>query len=151
MSPQRFSEYCPDACSLLSESLDAPLPELQQAALDAHLRTCEACAAFAREAAAFTALLRSATLELPPPLRFEVTRKASYLTQGMRVAAATAVAAAVALVALLHLTPGPGSGGSAPEAGQQVAVVATQQPYVEQHLLEHLTRLNLPTGRIVPE
>jgi len=42
---------CDDATLLISDRLDAPLPDLQRAQLDAHLASCEACTALAAELA----------------------------------------------------------------------------------------------------
>ena len=149
MNRVRFSNYCPEACSLLSESLDEPLSELERAKLDAHLAVCEACAAFSREATAFTALLRAAPLEQAPRISFEPPRRPSIATRGIRVAAATAAVAALMLVALV-VKAGDQYPSASGLATSRIGVAATQEPYVEQQLLELLSRRSGPTGRVVP-
>lgn len=129
--------------------MDEPLSELERANLDAHLAVCEACAAFSRQAAAFTALLRAAPLEQPPRISFEPTRRPSIATRGIRLAAATAAVAAVALVALV-VRSGDQYPNSSGLATSRIGVAATQEPYLEQQFLALLSRRNGPTGRVVP-
>jgi len=56
---------CVQARESASVRLDAELPELDTLRLDAHLRGCAECRAFAEELAALTAEVRAARLERP--------------------------------------------------------------------------------------
>src|SRR5258707_7588726 len=56
---------CSRARDAASARLDGPLPELDEARLDAHLDGCDDCRTFAAEAGALAALLRAAPLEQP--------------------------------------------------------------------------------------
>lgn len=93
MSPR--SSTCNDARLLVSISLDGGLSELEHAILHAHLTRCEPCAAYAREAAAFTATLREAPLE-PLPFPIAMPRRRGGGQRVIRVGAT--VAAAVAAI-----------------------------------------------------
>ncbi|HZR94285.1 MAG TPA: zf-HC2 domain-containing protein [Gaiellaceae bacterium] len=82
-----------DAREAVSARLDDELSELDAARLDAHLRDCAACRAFAAEASAFTNVVRATPLE-PVSARAFVPRRRQF-----RGAAATAAAAAALVVA----------------------------------------------------
>ena len=57
---------CHKARSLVSVGLDAPLNDLEQHFLSAHVGRCGVCRAFQLDAQAFTTLLREAPLEAVP-------------------------------------------------------------------------------------
>lgn len=84
---------CLEAREAISARLDAELSELDEARLDAHLRQCGACQAFASDVALLTANLRCTPLEPVPARAFVVHRRR------LGGSAAAAVAAAVLLVA----------------------------------------------------
>lgn len=95
----------------VSGRLDGELSELDRAWLDAHLRDCAECSAYAREAEAFTAALRAAPLEQPEPI--VLPRRTAQRGRRIVAVASTAAAAAAALAAvgigahhaILHRTP----------------------------------------------
>ena len=89
---------CETARKAVSLQLDGELSEVGSARLEAHLRECEACAAYARELAAIAMRLRSTPLE-QPALQFPLRR-----ARPARMA--TAAAAAVAVAALLLVAAG---------------------------------------------
>src|SRR4051794_38352027 len=91
---------CMQAREALSVRLDGELGELDGVRLDAHLRRCSACANFAREAQAGTALLRAAALE-PFELGFVPTPARRPLGRPVAVAAAAAVLIAAAVPSFL--------------------------------------------------
>jgi predicted anti-sigma-YlaC factor YlaD len=86
---------CHKARSLASSALDGELSELEARLLDRHLAACAPCAAFAREIAGVTDLLRAApqeayAVEIMPRLRHArrtVRRRAAVVSAGMLVAA----------------------------------------------------------------
>ena len=90
----------PTDCMLARESasvrLDGELSELEAARLDAHLRVCADCRAYAEEVGAIAGQLRAAALERPEQ-PFVLPRRRVF--SGMRLQAAVA-AAAVAVAAL---------------------------------------------------
>lgn len=92
---------CVRARESISAELDFELSELDFARLSAHLRNCPACASQAREAAAITAQLRAAPLELPE-LEIWVPRRSrtagALRTAPVRIAAAAATVAAAAVL-----------------------------------------------------
>ena len=89
----------PTDCMLARESasarLDNELSELENARLDAHLRGCAECLAYAEEIGAIAVRLRAAALERPAE-RIVLPRRRVF--SGVRLQAAVA-AAAVAVVA----------------------------------------------------
>jgi len=78
--------------------LDAPLNELEQHFLDAHLGRCGACHAFQEDAQAFTTLLRDAPLE-PVPSPVTVTGRPHRSRVQFRTIAQIASVAAVVIAA----------------------------------------------------
>jgi hypothetical protein len=88
------SQPCARARLWVSLRLDGELSELEQALLDAHVRTCAGCRAFADAATGFSALLRAARLE-PAPL---VPLHPRYATR--RTVLAFAAAAVLAIAAI---------------------------------------------------
>jgi len=84
---------CMVAREAVSARLDGELAELDALRLDAHLRECDECRAFAGRAGVLTDLLRHAALE-PAPVSFEPRA-----SRRPRVAGLAAAAAAVAIVA----------------------------------------------------
>lgn len=81
---------CMQAREALSARLDGELGELDGARLDAHLRVCAECRAYAARAAGATEALRAAELDPAPAGLFE--------PRGRRRVAAPAAAAAASLV-----------------------------------------------------
>jgi predicted anti-sigma-YlaC factor YlaD len=144
----------PTDCMLARESasvrLDGELSELEAARLDAHLRVCADCRAYAAEVGAIAGQLRAAPLERPGE-QFVLPRRRVF--SGMRLEAAVA-AAAVAVAALaagssftlgqvfgVHTAP---VSESAP-AGDMLSLRADS---TNQHLLAMLPQLEpLPTAR----
>jgi predicted anti-sigma-YlaC factor YlaD len=87
---------CMLAREAVSARLDGELNELDALRLEAHLRECEDCTAFAVRSGALTDLLRNAALE-PAPVPFEPRAARRPRVAGLAVAAAViAVVAAVA-------------------------------------------------------
>jgi predicted anti-sigma-YlaC factor YlaD len=141
---------CPEIRALISQELDQELPETGQAAVRAHLRVCRDCARFAGAAAAATDLLRAAALEQPPPLvatePVPVRRRSRAAMLALGAAAAASIAASAGLGAFLgRVTQSPPASG----VGDHVSVAATQEPYLELHLLAMLDRSHPPTGRVI--
>jgi predicted anti-sigma-YlaC factor YlaD len=149
MSRPEVSEVCRNARELLSWQLDEPVPEIQRAALRAHLRACPNCDEFSRQLGAITSALRGTPLEQPrafsvPPAR---ARRVPRHTFRVAVAAAMGIAASAALGAFVERTMQPVP--TVVSAPLQVNVKATQEPYVEQHLLARLRRADPPRGRVI--
>ena len=91
-------QTCDRAREWSSLRLDCELSELESALLEAHLKHCPACAAFAVAAEAVAQQLRSAALEqLDEPVRLSARRTASSLRAVQLGAAAALVAAAAGL------------------------------------------------------
>jgi predicted anti-sigma-YlaC factor YlaD len=92
----------PTDCMLARESasarLDNELSELESARLDAHLRGCAECLAYAEEIAAIAVRLRAAALERPAE-RVVLPRRRSLSGARMQAAVAAAAVAVVAAVA----------------------------------------------------
>ena len=88
-----ISHTCERIRALASVALDGELSEIEQAMLAAHLLRCEPCDAYARQAAAFTQVLRDAPLELLPfPVAIHRRRSVHGATRVAAVAAVAAVA-----------------------------------------------------------
>ena len=92
----------PTDCMLARESasarLDDELSELENARLDAHLRGCADCLAYAEEIGAIAVRLRAAALERPAE-RFVLPRRRAFSGARMQAAVAAAAVAVVAAVA----------------------------------------------------
>ena len=144
------SERCENARALISEELDTELPEINGMALRAHLRECAACTAFARELAEMTELLRVAPLEQPTPFALPAPKAHRALRHPVRLAmaSATVLAASAAVGAFVGRTTQQVPHVFSRQAAQ-TSVAATQEPYVEQHLLAMLARSHTRTGRLV--
>ena len=108
---------CDEAMALLSAELDGMLSETEQAALDAHLRTCEACRTLRAELQTAESALLSAQEEAPEALHTRVMdavhqEKAAKRKERRRwlyvgAAAAAALALAIFSAAGLMQTPLP--------------------------------------------
>ena len=92
---------CDTARARVSLQLDGELSRFEGTLLQRHLGRCAACASFADDVRASTALLRAARLERPPQLW--LTRRTAATRLTVRLAAVTAAAAAAALVAVSSL------------------------------------------------
>ena len=132
-----FKSGCERAREWVSLELDGELSELEDALLRAHLDRCVACAAFARDARAFTRALRAAPSERPAEAPAPPRSGGGRLRVLQLASAAAAVAAAVGLGGLAGSLSS--RGAQQPEAGSGVA--ATQQPYFERKLLALDARL----------
>jgi anti-sigma factor RsiW len=141
---------CQRAREAVSIQLDGELSELGSARLSAHLRECEACAAYALEVAALTTRLRMAPLEQP---QIEVplpSRRRPALQ--LAAAAAAVVAATASSLALGHAFS---SGGHSPAttAARTVDIPSLHTDIVNQHVLAMLRKLpaahEIRLGRIV--
>jgi predicted anti-sigma-YlaC factor YlaD len=89
---------CDTARACVSLQLDGELSRFEAVLLERHLGRCSACAAFASDVRASTALLRGTPLEPAP--QFWLLRRPAATRLSTRVAAASAAAAAAALVAV---------------------------------------------------
>jgi anti-sigma factor RsiW len=149
MSRPDVSEVCRNTRGLLSCQLDEPLPEIQRAALRAHLRACPNCDEFNRQLATITSALRGTPLEQPRafPVPLAMVRRVPRHTLRFAAAAAMGIAASAALGAFVERTMQPVP--RVISAPLQLNVQATQEPYVEQHLLARLRRADLPRGRVI--
>ena len=99
---------CHRARSLVSQSLDGPLHELEERFLAVHLARCGACRAFQEDAEAFTSLLRSAPLEpLPWPVGSpaRVARHRVHVRALAQIASVASVVIAAGTIALVHELP----------------------------------------------
>jgi anti-sigma factor RsiW len=150
MSRPEVSEVCRNARGLLSCQLDEPLPEIQRAALRAHLRACPNCDEFNRQLAAITSAVRGTPLEQPRvfPVPLAMVRRVPRHTLRLAAAAAMGVAASAALGAFVERTMQPPV-PRVVSAPLLLNVKATQEPYVEQHLLARLRRADPPRGRVI--
>ena len=151
MSRSGFSRSCQNARALISQELDQELSEIRRAALRAHLRECAACVELARELDAVTSLLRAAPLEQPPYSALVLAPARRGIRRPLRlvIAAAMAVAASTAAGALVGITTQRAHDAAPLLRAQAGGVAATQEPYLEQHLLAMLARAHPPTGRVV--
>lgn len=88
---------CDRARAWVSLRLDDELSQLESALLDAHLRDCAACRAFAAQVEASTAAVRDAGLvALPQPVLIPVLRRSAHRGLAGAVAAAAMLAATAA-------------------------------------------------------
>lgn len=88
------STDCMRARESASARVDGELDELEAARLDAHLRVCEECRAFAGESESLALRLRGAALEVPPAALF-VPRARARVRMPLVAAVAAVVVAAV--------------------------------------------------------
>jgi len=105
----QLSSACEHAREHVSLQLDRELSEFEQLALDAHLKACAGCRAFASSAGAVSAELRTAALQYPefPVVLPHRTRLRVPARAVVQVAAAAAVALVVGLSSAgLSLTNG---------------------------------------------
>lgn len=108
---------CERARESVSLRLDGELSELGAAPLNAHLKRCASCSAFAADVDVFTASVRSAPLEvLESPVSVRRPRRLAPL----RVRQAAAATAAAAVIGAVQLAAAPASreGGVASSALQ---------------------------------
>jgi predicted anti-sigma-YlaC factor YlaD len=148
---------CSRARDAASARLDAPLPELDDARLDAHLDGCEDCRTFAAEAAALAALLRAAPLEEPGRPLFVPASAPMPAPVGARrrpVVRVQAVAAAVVLLAAAigsSFALGRAIGGHSSVFSTVTAipadVLSLRADSTQQHLLAMISRLQ-PVGTL---
>jgi len=138
---------CVQARESASARLDGELPELDGVRLDAHLRGCADCRAFAEQAAALAAELRAAPLERPEAPVFTARRR---LTQALRLQGAAAAVALVAVAAGSSFVLGRALGTGVP---RPVAAVSAASPQnldadsSQQHLLAMESRFTFVTAR----
>jgi len=117
------------------------LSSMEDALLERHLRGCESCNAFARNADAQTRLLRGAALEdlqraVPIPRnRMRAFRRG---TVGVLAGAAAAMIAALVLAGPVSHTPWAGSTSSASSAPMIVVVAANPSPANSRVEVPHL-------------
>ena len=122
----RSGQTCDRAREWSSLRLDGELSELESALLEAHLKRCNACAAFAFAAEAVALQLRCAAPErLEQPVRLPARRTASSLRAVQLGAAAALVAAAAGLGTLFGaIGPQPHSFTVTPKLPRSAALVA---------------------------
>ena len=122
----RSGQTCDRAREWSSLRLDGELSELESALLEAHLKRCNACAAFAVAAEAVALQLRCAAPEqLEQPGRLPARRTASSLRAVQLGAAAALVAAAAGLGTLFGaIGPQPHSLAVTPKLSQSAALLA---------------------------
>ncbi len=142
---------CMLACESASARLDNELSELENARLDAHLRGCAECRAYAAEIGAIAVRLRGAALERPSEAVLLPRRRR---VSGARLQAAVA-AAAVAVVAAVagssftlgHVLRGHASPAEAGSTGA-AELLSMRSDSTTQHLLAMLPQLEpVPTAR----
>lgn len=140
---------CQRAREAVSAQLDGELSELGSARLSAHLRECDACAAYALDLASISTRLRTAPLERPQT-SVELPARRRPALQLAAVAAAV-VAVAASSLALGHALGS--SGPSAPTATRSVTAPTLGQDIVNQHILALERRLprsgSLRTGPLL--
>lgn len=143
---------CMRARESVSGRLDGELSELEGAWLDAHLRDCADCSAYAEDVSAAVRLVRAAALERPsrevvPPRRRPVPR--------FRVASAAAAVAVLTVGTVSSFVLGRMLGLHAPGHAPAQAVASVFRPdTARQPLLAMLRRLEpedtLRGGRVIP-
>ena len=140
LNPVRPIE-CVQSRESASARLDGELPELDEVRLDAHLRGCAECRAYAEQLAAVAVELRAAPLERPEAATFLPRRRH---LPAIRVQTAAAAAALVAAAAGSSFALGRALGTS----GTPVQTVTTAADVVslhadstQQHLLAMLDRV----------
>jgi hypothetical protein len=130
---------CAPAREAVSARLDAPLPELDEARLEAHLDACADCRTFAADLAGVASILRAAPLEQPRiPLFMPRSRRPVFRLQTAAAAVvllSAAVGSSFALGrALGHEAP------AAPAATGPADVLSLRADSTQQHLLAMLSR-----------
>ncbi len=116
-------QLCERAREWASLRLDGELSELEGALLEAHLRRCAECRAFAADVTEMTAALRAAELE-PLTAPVVLPRRTRVPVRAFQVSAAAAlVLAAAGLGSLFGIL---NSGGGAPSPSDGSSVVAFQ-------------------------
>jgi hypothetical protein len=145
----------PTDCMLARESasarLDNELSELENARLDAHLRGCAECLAYAEEIGAIAVRLRAAALERPAE-RFVLPRRRVFSGVRLQAAVAAAAVAVVAAVAGSSFTLGHFLGvRNSPVETSTVAadLLSLRADSTQQHLLAMLPQLE-PLPRAHP-
>jgi predicted anti-sigma-YlaC factor YlaD len=134
---------CVQARESASARLDGELPELDEARLTAHLRDCADCRAFAEDAAALAATLRTAPLERPETPVADLPSYRGPL-RAIRMQSAVAAVALVAVAAAASFVFGRAlgtSGNTPPPAVTAANVVTLPSDFTQQHLLAMLSRL----------
>jgi predicted anti-sigma-YlaC factor YlaD len=137
-----LNRYPPLDCALARESasarLDGELSELDGVRLDAHLRDCADCRAFAERLAVVTSELRRAPLERPgPAIAFPQRRRLG----GLQVAAAAAAIVAAATVSSFALGRALGTqGGPTTTATSAHDLASLRADTLNQHLLAMIRR-----------
>ena len=145
----------PTDCMLARESasarLDNELSELENARLDAHLRGCAECLAYAEEIGAIAVRLRAAALERPAE-RIVLPRRRVFSGARLQAAVAAAAVAVVAAVAGSSFTLGHvlGVRNSPVETSTAAAdLLSLRADSTQQHLLAMLPQLE-PVPRAHP-
>jgi anti-sigma factor RsiW len=145
----------PTDCMLARESasarLDNELSELENARLDAHLRGCAECLAYAEEIGAIAVRLRAAALERPAE-RLVLPRRRVFSGVRLQAAVAAAAVAVVAAVAGSSFTLGHFLGvRNSPVETSTVAadLLSLRADSTQQHLLAMLPQLE-PVPRAHP-
>jgi anti-sigma factor RsiW len=142
---------CMLACESASARLDNELSELENARLDAHLRGCAECLAYAEEIGAIAVRLRAAALERPAE-RFVLPRRRVFSGVRLQAAVAAAAVAVVAAVAGSSFTLGHFLGvRNSPVETSTVAadLLSLRADSTQQHLLAMLPQLE-PVPRAHP-
>lgn len=141
----------PTDCMLARESasarLDNELSELENARLDAHLRGCAECLAYAEEIGAIAVRLRAAPLERPEE-PFVLPRRRVFSGMRLQAAVGAAAVAVAALAAGSSFTLGHLLGGDTTRsraAATSAPGPAIQLDIRDEHILALSTRLLLPT------
>jgi predicted anti-sigma-YlaC factor YlaD len=138
---------CVQARESASARLDGELPELDDARLDAHLRGCAECRAFAGDLAAVAAELRAAPLERPETV---VSLPRLRRLPAIRLQSAAAAVALVAVAAGSSFALGRALGTSGPAsrpAATAADLVSLRADSTQQHLLAMLSRLEPAPSR----
>jgi predicted anti-sigma-YlaC factor YlaD len=144
---------CVQARESASARLDGELPELDEVRLTAHLLGCADCRAFADEAGALAAGLRTAPLERPEtPSSVLLPHRGPLRAIRMQSAAAAVALVVVAAGASFVFGRALGTTGTAPPTTATAAdLVTLNSDFTQQHLLAMLSRLEpVPTrtGRL---
>ena len=147
---------CSQARDAASARLDAPLPELDEARLEAHLDDCPDCRTYATEAAAIAMLLRAAPLEqpgkpmfIPAPLPVPVplaSRNRPRIRVQALAAAVVLLAAAIGSSFALGRAIGGHTAVTATVTGS-ADVLSLRADSTQQHLLAMISRLQ-PVGTL---
>jgi hypothetical protein len=143
---------CLEAREAVSARLDAELAELDAARLDAHLRHCAACQAFAADVTLVTARLRSTAFEPVPARAFVAHRR--------RLGGSFAAAAAAAVLLVAAAAPSFFAGKlfadhsrSHPAAATTAAVptgLAVPHDGIDPGIVALLSGAGAGSGRIIP-